>query len=215
MKSGWSRVLRPRVTLVPKPTADQTPDPSTELDQLAEDHQDFKLRTSPTWAHMIGEYRYADRFDDVSRAAEESQAAEARAIAARAEAIDAEALDDQRRITRAVVTWDATSRAELLDGRTEEFGADPIFGVQSALSVYIPKLALPTVNIDPMPPERVKTIRKAVARSTREFERRFGIPEATVNNWEQGRRKPDPSARVLLTVIERDPKAVERALHPA
>ena len=94
---------------MPNPTADQTPDPSAELDRLAEDHQDFKLRTSPTWAHMIGEYRYADRFDDVSRAAEESQAAEARALAARAEAIDADALDDQRRITRAVVTWDATS----------------------------------------------------------------------------------------------------------
>ena len=135
------------MTLVPNPTADQTSDPSAELDRLAEDHQDFKLRTSPTWAHMIGEYRYADRFDDVSRAAEESQAAEARALAARAEAIDAEALDDQRRITRAVVTWDATSRAELLDGRTEEFGADPIFGVQSALNVYIPKLALPTAEV--------------------------------------------------------------------
>ena len=87
---------------------------SEDLSRLAEDYQDFRLRTAPTWAHMIGEYRYADRFEDVSRAAEDSQAEEARALAARAEAIDAEALDDQRRITRAVVTWDATSRAELL-----------------------------------------------------------------------------------------------------
>jgi putative transcriptional regulator len=51
-----------------------------------------------------------------------------------------------------------------------------------------------------------------VARSAREFELRFGIPAATVNNWEQGRRSPDPAARALLLVIEREPEAVLRAL---
>jgi len=65
-----------------------------------------------------------------------------------------------------------------------------------------------------MPPARVKEIRKAVAKSTKEFERRFGIPAATMENWEQGRRKPDPAARALLTVIEQEPGVVERALHP-
>jgi putative transcriptional regulator len=70
------------------------------------------------------------------------------------------------------------------------------------------------VNIDPMPPARIRSIRKRVARSAREFETRFGIPAATINNWEQGRRAPDPAARVLLQVIERDPEAVLRALRP-
>jgi putative transcriptional regulator len=32
-----------------------------------------------------------------------------------------------------------------------------------------------------------------------------------VNNWEQGRRAPDPAARLLLEVMEREPEAVERA----
>ena len=36
---------------------------SDELDRLADDYYDFRLRTAPTWAHMIGEYRYAYRFD--------------------------------------------------------------------------------------------------------------------------------------------------------
>jgi putative transcriptional regulator len=31
-------------------------------------------------------------------------------------------------------------------------------------------------------------------------------------DWEQHRRSPDQTARVLLTVIEREPDAVERAL---
>ena len=56
---------------------------------------------------------------------------------------------------------------------------------------------------------RVKAIRKSVAKTSREFSRRFGIPVRTLEGWEQGRRQPDPAASVLLRVIERNPKAVE------
>jgi putative transcriptional regulator len=87
-------------------------------------------------------------------------------------------------------------------------------GLQEAIAWKRGELPLEAVNVDPMPPARVKMIRKAVAKSTKEFERRFGIPAATMENWEQGRRKPDPTARALLVVIEREPGAVERALHP-
>lgn len=70
------------------------------------------------------------------------------------------------------------------------------------------EIALETVNIDPMPVERIRAIRKKVAKSAKEFERRFGIPAATINNWEQGRRKPDPAARLLLETIEAAPEIV-------
>ena len=40
----------------------------------------------------------------------------------------------------------------------------------------------------------------------------MGFPIATLRDWEQGRSRPDTSARAYLTVIEREPKAVERAL---
>ena len=73
------------------------------------------------------------------------------------------------------------------------------------------EVALETRNVDPMPAERIRAIRKGVARSAAAFERRFGIPAATLQNWEQGRRKPDPAACLLLKVIEQDPEAVERA----
>lgn len=58
---------------------------------------------------------------------------------------------------------------------------------------------------------RVKAIRRRLANSTRAFERRFGVPARTLEGWEQGRRV-DVAAAVLLTVIERDPESVERAL---
>ena len=118
-----------------------------EIDQLAAEFYDHRLRTSPTWAHMIGEYAYADRFEDVSRAGEDAAAGEARAFAARAGAVDEDGLDDGDTITRSMLVWDATSRAEMLEARTTEFAANPIFGVQTSLGVYLPKLAVPDADV--------------------------------------------------------------------
>lgn len=88
-------------------------------------------------------------------------------------------------------------------------------GLTEALAWKRGELALEVVNIDPMPAERIRQIRKKVAKSAKEFERRFGIPAATVNNWEQGRRKPDPAGRLLLQVIEAAPDVVEKAARQA
>ena len=47
------------------------------------------------------------------------------------------------------------------------------------------------------------------------FAERYGIPVGTLRDWEQDRRQPDQTARVLLAVIEREPEAVDRALKSA
>lgn len=83
-------------------------------------------------------------------------------------------------------------------------------GLREALAWKRGEIALEVVNIDPMPVHRIRAIRKKVARSAKEFERRFGIPAATVSNWEQGRRKPDPAGRLLLKVIDAAPEVVEK-----
>ena len=44
------------------------------------------------------------------------------------------------------------------------------------------------------------------------FARALRIPVATLRNWEQGRKLPDPAARSLLTAVAREPDAVLRAL---
>lgn len=84
-------------------------------------------------------------------------------------------------------------------------------GLREALAWKRGELALETVNIDPMPVERIRSIRRKVAKSAKDFERRFGIPAATISNWEQGRRRPDPAGRLLLKVIEAAPDLVARA----
>lgn len=90
------------------------------------------------------------------------------------------------------------------------FGEALIEGLEEARAWKRGELALETVNIDPMPVERIRAIRKKVSKSARDFERRFGIPASTINNWEQGRRKPDPAGRLLLKVIEAAPEMVEK-----
>lgn len=88
------------------------------------------------------------------------------------------------------------------------FGEALLEGLEEARAWKRGELALETVNIDPMPASRIRAIRKKVAASPREFEARFGIPAATLNNWEQGRRKPDPAGRLLLRVIDAAPDLV-------
>lgn len=83
-------------------------------------------------------------------------------------------------------------------------------GLREVLAWKRGETALEVVNVAPLPPARIKAIRRKAAKSTREFEAMFGIAAATMNNWEQGRRSPDPAARLLLKAIEADPAFVAR-----
>jgi putative transcriptional regulator len=61
----------------------------------------------------------------------------------------------------------------------------------------------------------VRKVRTRLKMSQGEFAMRFGFTIGTVRNWEQGRRHPAGSDRVLLTLIERNPKMVQETLAAA
>ena len=54
----------------------------------------------------------------------------------------------------------------------------------------------------------VRTLREKHGLSQPKFAALMGISVGTLRNWEQGRRRPEGSARVLLRVVERHPEAV-------
>jgi putative transcriptional regulator len=60
----------------------------------------------------------------------------------------------------------------------------------------------------------VKRIRTRLKMTQLRFSKIFGFSLDAIKHWEGGRRKPESSARVLLTVIEKNPQAVLTALHP-
>ena len=55
-------------------------------------------------------------------------------------------------------------------------------------------------------------IRRKTGLSQAAFARRINVPVATLRNWEQGRRSPQGPARVLLALLDRNPRIVEETL---
>ena len=63
-------------------------------------------------------------------------------------------------------------------------------------------------------PEKVdvKKIRRRLGLSQESFAQTYGFALSAVRDWEQGRRRPERSARILLKIVEKEPEAVTRAL---
>jgi uncharacterized protein (DUF885 family) len=119
----------------------------SEIDTLAEEYWQHYLETSPTGAHMLGEYDRAGEFEEATREAEDREIAALRSFAQRAEAVDESGLDEQQKITRAVLASDATARADVKEARLKELAADPIFGEQVSMPILMGMLALPTAEV--------------------------------------------------------------------
>lgn len=76
-------------------------------------------------------------------------------------------------------------------------------GDQSAARVYVARV-----------PDKVdvRAIRHQLDMSQNEFAVMFGFSVATIRNWEQGRRQPSGSDRVLLTLIRKAPQKIHEML---
>lgn len=61
-------------------------------------------------------------------------------------------------------------------------------------------------------PEEIKDIRKRLKMTQEAFANSFCFSASNVKQWETGARNPDASARALLRVIAKNPKAVLEAL---
>jgi putative transcriptional regulator len=87
-----------------------------------------------------------------------------------------------------------------------------ISGLTEAVAHAKGELALPSYTVTIPEHADVAAIRRQLGLSQAAFARAFGLDVTAVHTWEQGRRRPDRAARVLLAVIAREPKAVLRAL---
>ncbi|MHB8069099.1 MAG: helix-turn-helix domain-containing protein [Desulfobaccales bacterium] len=59
---------------------------------------------------------------------------------------------------------------------------------------------------------RVRTLRRALGLTQKEFAARYHIPLGTLRDWEQGRSQPDQPAQAFLAVIARAPNEVAELL---
>jgi uncharacterized protein (DUF885 family) len=120
---------------------------SDDIRSIADEYHEHNMEQSPTSAHLIGDYRYADRTEDVSRANEDAKITALRQFAGRARALDPAALSVDDALTREVLIFDAESRADLAETRSAEFGVDPIFGWHIEARLLPPVLSIPNAEV--------------------------------------------------------------------
>ena len=70
----------------------------------------------------------------------------------------------------------------------------------------------PSRKYEVTPPD-IKMVREKLQVTQKEFAILIGVSTRTLQNWEQGRRKPEGPANALLKVATKNPKAVLEALH--
>lgn len=67
-------------------------------------------------------------------------------------------------------------------------------------------------RVDRISPDSIAAVRSRLGLSQTQFARAFGISLDTLQNWEQGRRKPTGPAKMLLRVAAKHPEAVLEAV---
>ncbi len=84
-------------------------------------------------------------------------------------------------------------------------------GNRDAIAAQLAALGLEATPMAPPMPD-IKKIREKFGVSQSEFATQFGLELDTLQNWEQGRNQLDPTARLLLKIIELYPTVVETVL---
>ena len=100
---------------------------------------------------------------------------------------------------------EASKRRTKLGRALEESAKEILAHVKGEKKVPVRRFVLPD-EVD------VKHIRSKAGMSQAEFARAFCINPRTLQEWEQGRRKPDATTRAYLAVIAKNRKAVLDAL---
>ena len=174
-----------------------------DIRSLAAEYWDFKLRTGPTWAHLIGDYRHAGQFERVSREAEDAEIAEARSFERRALAIDPERLGTQDRITRDLLAFDSGATAGHAETRLIEATVDPVSGPQASLPVTLSRLSVP----DDAVAEAMLSKLGGIARMFRDLGARHR--EGLARGWTPQRFAVDETVRQidewLAHAVDQDP----------
>ncbi len=96
--------------------------------------------------------------------------------------------------------------------RLSRVGKDVVRGLKESAAHARGEISLRAYEYDVPGPVDVGAIRAKSGLSQSQFARRFGFSVRTLQDWELGRAQPPSAVRAYLTVIDRFPKTVEKAL---
>ena len=152
---------------------------NTDLRALADEFWEHNLESNPTEAHMLGDYRYIDRYEDASRSAEDADIAARHSIAQRARDFDVSELSSADRTTQETLIYEAESNAAVSEMRQAEFGVDPIFGPIVVAKVAIPQMSVETAEHADKMLDKYKQFARMLDQSSERL--REGIANGRVN----------------------------------
>lgn len=136
-----------RVPSYGKPHHERTTVESNAIRTLADEYFEYLAETNPTEAHLRGDYRYADQWEDFSREAEDANVARLREFGIRAYAIDPGGLSANDALTREVLIFEAETKSALEEMHMAEFAVDPIFGPQVYAKLLPPMFSIPNAEV--------------------------------------------------------------------
>lgn len=96
--------------------------------------------------------------------------------------------------------------------KTTPLGESIVRGLEEGLAHLRGEIRLRKRTIHVPDDVDVRAVREKSGLSQSQFADRYGFNPRTIQEWEQGRARPDSAVRAYLTVIARDPGAVEKAL---
>jgi uncharacterized protein (DUF885 family) len=117
-----------------------------ELADLAAEYFDWKLRTEPISASLIGVHDHDSELGEFSRDAEDEGITQLRDFVSRASAFNPADLDSQDRITRDVLIFEAENAADVGETRMAEMAVNHTIGLQALLPVVVPQLPIETAE---------------------------------------------------------------------
>jgi putative transcriptional regulator len=106
-----------------------------------------------------------------------------------------------------------SSKKSNAPAKRSRVAAGILAGLKEALAHARGEIRLPTRTYPA--PVNVKAIRARSGLSQVQFAQRYGFNVRTLQQWEIGRTQPPGAVRAYLTVIDRNPTAVTRALNAA
>ena len=109
---------------------DQPAPTTSQLDALADEYWQYLLgEISPTEALLLGDHRFDEAIEDLSRQTEDRHIGRLDDIVARADAIDPARLAGDDRVTRGVLIHEAQGLADEMRSRVAEFDVSPSTGI--------------------------------------------------------------------------------------
>ncbi|RPI22266.1 MAG: DUF885 family protein [Actinobacteria bacterium] len=167
-----------------------------DIRALADEYFEYTNAEEPTTAHMRGDYRYMDRFEDLSRSAEDARIARLREFAARARSFEDRSLSSDDLTTKETLVWDAETAAAVAETRQSEFFVDPTFGLHVVLQVYTPQMTVPQPEHAEMMVAKYRSIAAAIDQLTERHPTLAAHLDNCVRTGTYCSYRPDPLLRV-------------------